>query len=184
MCRVRVYVPVTFAALASRLPLDPTTGDVADPRSVVADAETVAYAVTPGLREWYREGDLEELEYVAMMRAARASLRLLGGLSGQGLAPDDAVFRRVVVAADVADRTARPAVDVDIAAVRIGEPVPFRDVAAVHVDDALAADDVMAAAAVVAAADLGDDDARFLVDGLDDHELLWFGVQEVGFLLG
>ena len=36
-----------------------------------------AFAVTPALRERYASGDLEELEYVAMTHAARASLRLL-----------------------------------------------------------------------------------------------------------
>lgn len=34
------------------------------------------------------------------------------------------------------------------------------------------------------AADLGDDDAQFTVDGAEDHELLWFGVQEIPQLLG
>ena len=33
-----------------------------------------AYAVTPALREWYAEGDAEELEYAALQEAARASL--------------------------------------------------------------------------------------------------------------
>ena len=38
----------------------------------------VGYAVTPALREWYVEGDLEELEYAASTAAARAALRLPG----------------------------------------------------------------------------------------------------------
>ncbi|MEU3724282.1 hypothetical protein AB0E73_16295, partial [Streptomyces sp. NPDC031705] len=33
------------------------------------------------------------------------------------------------------------------------------------------------------AADAGDDDAQFTVDGAEDHELLWFGVQEIPGLL-
>jgi len=37
--------------------------------------------VTPTLREWYAEGDAEELEYAALMAAARASLRLLAHAS-------------------------------------------------------------------------------------------------------
>ncbi len=44
--------------------------------------------------------------------------------------------------------------------------------------------DVAAAAAALGAADLGDDDARFTVDGAEDHELLWFGVQEIPQLIG
>ena len=60
----RVYVPTTLSGLHGFL----------DAGSVEA---TVGYAVTPRLREWYVEGDLEELEYAAAAAAARASLRML-----------------------------------------------------------------------------------------------------------
>ncbi|KJY24931.1 DUF6912 family protein, partial [Streptomyces katrae] len=56
--------------------------------------------------------------------------------------------------------------------------------AAVHVDAEDAEQDVTAAAGALAAADAGDDDAQFTVDGAEDHELLWFGVQEIPGLLG
>ena len=48
------------------------------------------FAVTPALREWYSSGDEEELEYVAMTHAARASLRLLHGDSGAPAPPGGA----------------------------------------------------------------------------------------------
>ncbi|MGD0936902.1 MAG: hypothetical protein ABR922_20305, partial [Streptosporangiaceae bacterium] len=60
--------------------------------------------------------------------------------------------------------------------------VPFTDVVAGHVDDPDAVPDVRAAAAAVAAADEGDDDARFTVDGAEGHELLWYANQELRFL--
>ena len=44
--------------------------------------------------------------------------------------------------------------------------------------------DVTAAAAALGAADAGDDDAQFVVDGAEDHELLWFATQEVPGLVG
>src|SRR5687767_15893972 len=53
-----------------------------------------AHAVTPALREWYAEGDQEELEYVAFSRAAQEALRLLHADPG-------APRRRVVVSADM-----------------------------------------------------------------------------------
>ena len=34
------------------------------------------------------------------------------------------------------------------------------------------------------AADEGDDDAQFTVDGAEDHELLWFATQEIPNLVG
>ncbi|KIF69636.1 hypothetical protein HY68_15265, partial [Streptomyces sp. AcH 505] len=55
--------------------------------------------------------------------------------------------------------------------------------AAVHVDADEADADVTAAAAALGAADHGDDDARFTVDGAEDHELLWYGVQEIPNLI-
>ncbi|MGW0415543.1 DUF6912 family protein, partial [Streptomyces collinus] len=51
--------------------------------------------------------------------------------------------------------------------------------AAVHVDADDAERDVAAAAGALEAADGGDDDAQFLVDEADDHELLWFATQEI-----
>src|SRR5215469_10794655 len=82
---MRVYLPSTLADLASAL----VAGEV-------GPAPVLGYAVTPALREWYASGDLEELEYVALMQAARASLRLLHEQT-------TAARRRVVLAAEVAD---------------------------------------------------------------------------------
>ena len=76
--------------------------------------------MTPGLREWYAEGDEEELEYVAFTRAAQDALRLL---RHDPAAPR----RRVVVSADVrrAGRAgARPRAGVEPG--RVAGPVPLR----------------------------------------------------------
>src|SRR5687768_3421142 len=126
---MRVYVPTTMTGLVKLL----------DDGSVEAP---VAHAVTPALREWYVEGDAEELEYSALTHAARASLHLLA-------ADPAAAPRRVVVAADVVDTAARPAPDVDRAAVRLNGPVTLRDVVSAHVDDTDAADDVRRAVAAL-----------------------------------
>ncbi|WP_408996322.1 DUF6912 family protein, partial [Streptomyces scabiei] len=40
------------------------------------------------------------------------------------------------------------------------------------------------AADALGAADQGDDDAQFIVDGADDHELLWYATQEIPNLVG
>ena len=160
---MRVYLATTMTGLA-RLLADESL------------ESPTAHAVTPGLREWYVEGDAEELEYAALTTAARASLRLL--------ADDPAESpRRVVVAAEVADATARPAPEVERAAVRLAEPVPLRAVVSAHVDDTAAEDDVRRAVAALAAADRGDEDAQFLVDGVEDHELGWYAAQEIGPLV-
>ena len=160
---MRVYLATTMTGLAKLL----ADGSVEVP---------VACAVTPSLREWYVEGDAEELEYAALTNAARASLHQLA-------ADPAAPPRRVVLAADVADEAARPAPDVERAAVRLAGPVALRDVVSAHVDDADAADDVRRAVAELPAAEAGDEDAQFLVDGVDDHELGWFAAQEIGPLV-
>ena len=42
---------------------------------------------------------------------------------------------------------------------------------------------VAAAVAVVLEADLGSEDAKFVVDGAEGYDLLWYASQEVGPLL-
>ena len=160
---MRVYLPSTLTALRALL----DEGRLGDP-------PLPAYAVTPDLREWYAEGDDEELEYAAMTLAARASVRLLD-------ADQDAPRRRVVVVADV--ERVEPVPQVDRAAVRVLEPVPLRAVQAVHVDHPAAADDVRVAAEAVTAADLGSEDAAFAVEQAEGHELQWYATQEIGPLL-
>ncbi|MFF9143992.1 DUF6912 family protein [Streptomyces sp. NPDC055051] len=168
---MRVYVPLTLPGLAQ-----------AHEAGELGPGPLTAYAVTPALREWYVSDDIEELEYAALSRAAAASLRLVAG-------DPEAPRRRVVVAVDVADKDA--AADPDrgldagaIGEVRIASAVALAKAAAVHADADDAEADVTAAAAALGAADQGDDDARFVVDGAEDHELLWFGVQEIPSLLG
>lgn len=158
---MRVYLALTMPALAAAL----AAGAVESP---------LAYAVTPALREWYTEGDEEELEYVATMAAARASLRRLAGGDGS---------RRVVLAADVADSAARPAPEVDRAAVRLAEPVAMSQVVSALVDDPSAGADVRAAVAALPAAGAGDDDAGFTVEAVEDHELGWYAAQELAALV-
>lgn len=167
---MRVYVPLTLSALAR-----------AHEAGELAGGPVTAYAVTPALREWYVSDDVEELEYAALNRAAAASLRQL--------AVDPAAERRrVVLAVDVPDSAAK--VDPDrgmdagaIGEVRVEGTVRMAKVAAVHADASDAAEDVAAATAALGAADLGDADAAFVVDGAEDHELLWFATQEIPFLL-
>lgn len=167
---MRVYVPLTLPGLAEAY----RAGEL-------GPAPLDAYAVTPALREWYVSDDIEELEYAALSRAAQGSLRRLAADPG-------AARRRVVVAVDVPDGAA--AVDPDmgldqsaLGVVRLARTVPLAKAAAVHMDSDDAEADIAAAAAALGAADHGDDDAQFTVDGAEDHELMWFGVQEIPNLI-
>lgn len=168
---MRVYIPTTLTGLAEAY----KAGDV-------GPAPIDAYAVTPSLREWYVSDDIEELEYAALTRAAQASLRLLA-------VHPDVPRRRAVIAVDVPDNAVRfdPDRGLDPAAlgeVRLARPVPLSDAAAVHLDADDAEPDVAAAADALGAADAGDDDAQFTVDGAEDHELLWYATQEIPNLIG
>lgn len=167
---MRVYLPSTLPGLARLL----SEGEV-------GPAPLTGYAVTPALIEWYASGDTEELEYVALTEAARASLRMLAADRADGL---DVAARRVVLAVEVPDRTVSAGVDVaERARVRLAAAVPLGKVAAAHVDGPEAEPDVAAAVAALPAADAGDDDAQFTVDGAEDHELLWYATQEIPDLL-
>ncbi|RDD85753.1 DUF6912 family protein [Streptomyces parvulus] len=163
---MRVYVPLTLSGLAEAH----RTGEL-------GAGPLLAHAVTPALRDWCRSEDTEELEYAALGLAAQASLRLLA-------AGSDADRRRVVVALDVSDGavSAGPAGEAGDAApgeVLVAGPLPLVKAAAVHLDSDDAQADVSAAAEALAAADGGDDAARSVVDGADDHELLWYATQEI-----
>lgn len=173
---MRVYVPLTLPGLAEAY----KTGRLGE-GGEGGEGTVLAYAVTPALREWYVSEDIEELEYAALSRAALASLRLLA-------ARPEAPRRRVVVAVDVPDKAAStdPGRGLDPATlgeVRVTGDIALAKAAAVHVDAADAEADVAAAARALPAADAGDDDARFVVDGAEDHELLWYATQEIPGLL-
>ncbi|MGI9008510.1 MAG: DUF6912 family protein [Streptosporangiaceae bacterium] len=164
---MRVYLPTTLAALGSAL----VAGEV-------GPAPVKGYAVTPALREWYVGGDLEELEYVAMTLAARASLRMLHEDTA-------APRRRVVLAAELADGVISASNGFDKPGeVTLMLPVGLADVVSGHVDAKDAEPDIDAAAAALPAADKGDSDAKFVVDGAEGHELLWYAAQELIYLIG
>jgi hypothetical protein len=164
--QIRVYVPATVALLATL-----------HKQGELGPAPLAAHAVTPALREWYAEGDDEELEYVAFTRAAQGALQLLRR--------DPAVPpRRVVVSADVpASAVVREEGELGSSVVRLAQPVFLSSVAAIHVDGAEAAADVAAAAQVVEEALAGDPDAQFTVDGAEDHQLEWYDVSELDSLV-
>ncbi len=143
-----------------------------DERAVPAG---LGFAVTPAVREWYAWSDTEEMEYAALLAAARACLRLLD-------ADADAPRRRVVFAVDVDDAGVRVRDDLDRGVVEVTAAVPLARVRAVHADAADAEPAVAAAADSVMAADLGSEDAAFIVDGADGHELLWYATQEIADL--
>ena len=155
---MRVYLPATLPLLRAWLDAGRAPGGP-------------AYAVTPALREWYREGDEEEMEYVAAQAAGRGSLALL---AAEPMVPR----RRVVLAADV--------VDADVAllgepraAVAVGVPVELSRWASALVDDEDADGVVSVAASALARAELGDEDAKFAVDEAEAYELAWYAVQEI-----
>jgi hypothetical protein len=157
---VRVYVPATIPML-SALRADGQLG------------AGVAHAVTPALREWYAEGDEEELEYVAFTRAAQGALQLLRH-------DPSAPRRRVVVSIDVpSNALVREDIELGSSTVRLRQPVSLKEVAAIHLDSASAAEEIAAAAEVVEEALAGDPDAQFTVDGAEDHQLEWYAVTEL-----
>lgn len=166
---MRVYVPATVAMLRELN----SNGELA----AISDT---AFALTPALRESYASGSAEELEYAAMLEAARASLRLLAAeLADHD--PELVMPRRAVISADLDGVTLRS--DLDAAVVRVAGPIQLKVVAAVHLDTADAEPAVRAAADVVDAADLGDPDAEFTLGDAEDHELAWYAAEELPFLL-
>jgi hypothetical protein len=186
---MRVFLPSTLPALARALQTGQLTslrplsdgplsdGPLSDgPLSHAGqNGSAHGFAVTPALREAYASGDEEELEYAALTEAARASLRLLA-------ADPAAPPRRVVLAAELAaDQVRWDPRSGEPARVTIGA-VPLQSLAAAHIDDPEAAADVRGAVEALPAADAGDEDAKFTVDGAEGHELGWYATQELPYL--
>ena len=162
---MRVYLPATSTLLR----LFSCSG-------VLDGLPLTAFAVTPGLREYYIDDDIEELEYAASADAARASLRMIS-------MDPSAAHRRLVIAADVPDASVDVRDDLDRGVVRVRVEVPLSWCASIHADDADAESAVAAAAADIDAADLGDERAEAVVDDADGFELCWYATQEVDDLL-
>jgi hypothetical protein len=138
-----------------------------------------------------------------MQDASRASLRLLAAVdeeSGDGrrdgrtgsnfpsgdveaAGPTAEPLLRVVVAADVNDSAVQPRPELDRAVVAVAGTVGWSQVAAVHIDGADAGPAVREAVAVIDAADLGDDDAEFVLGSVEDFDLAWYAPGEVVYLV-
>jgi hypothetical protein len=172
---MRVFLPSTLPALAEALRVG-HIGPGQGPNPAAGAGTLSGYAVTPALREAYASGDEEELEYSALTEAARASLRML---AEDPAAPP----RRVVLAADIPFDQVKPdAHDHEPGRVTVGAAIGIDRLASAHVDDADAGGDVRAAVEALPAADTGDEDAKFAVDGAEGHELGWYATQELPYL--
>ncbi|MBA3339905.1 MAG: hypothetical protein H0T54_09235 [Geodermatophilaceae bacterium] len=161
---MRIYVPST----TTELTILRDEGELRDPRA--------ATAVTAELSQWYVDTDLEELEYAAMLEAARLSLRMVDS-------DPTAARRRVVVTVEVPDKAVELDPKAGRGSVRLLSPLSLAEVVSLQVDGPDAEAAVIAAAAVVIEADLGSDDAQFIVDEAEAHELGWYATQELGPLL-
>jgi hypothetical protein len=160
---MRVYLPATLPLLREWL-------DAAS-----ASPLGVAYGVTPALREWYREGDIDELEHSASLLAAAVSLDLLA-------ADPAAASRRVVLAVDVDDAQVTPDQD-ERGALRLTEPIPLKRWGSALIDEADAPAAVQTAVAVLRDRSASVDDVEFAVGAAEDVDLGWHAVQELRYLL-
>jgi hypothetical protein len=163
---MRVYVPAMVSMVREAL----QAGEV----RVLSG---VGFAVTDPLRLEYPDWSEEDLEYLAMQDASRASLRLLAG-SG----PSEPSLR-VVIAAEVEAGAVTPRPEADRAVVAVQGVVEWSKVAAVHVDGADAAEAVREAVDVIDAADLGDHDAEFVLGSAEDFDLAWYAPGEITYLV-
>lgn len=162
---MRVYLGITLSGLADAVK-----------QGGFGPGPLAVHAVTPRLREWYSEGDIEELEYAATSEAAKTSLH--------ALAMDDSTQRkRVVVAADVNDTDVKQDNEGPRSAATVATAITLQQVQAVHVDDEDATDAIAKAVGALEKAAQGDEDAEFAVDEADGYELLWYARQEIPDLL-
>lgn len=165
---MRVYIPATFDMLATLS----TDGELPVHGGI-------GFALTPAVREFYVEGDDEELAYTAFLDAASASLRLLSAGTEERFP-----HRRVVVSVDVEDSNVRLDSASGESVVRLAPPlITTAQLAAIHVDDADAEAATKVAVEVIDAADLGDEDAELALGDAEDNLMSWYDAKELPFLL-
>jgi hypothetical protein len=157
---MRVFVPSSLPHLRSVL----DAGEL---------APTHGYATTPGMREWYASGDEEEIEYLAVIAAARESLRVLSRTNPPPR------MRRVVLAVDAPDPVVTVLDAQERGLVALAAPVSVARLVSALVDDADAEGTVAPAVEAVAAADAGDPDALLALEEADDLGLSWYARQEL-----
>ncbi|NAZ82797.1 hypothetical protein GTR02_13315 [Kineococcus sp. R8] len=169
---MRVYWPTTLGALAA------LRGDV------LASGPVSVHSVTPALRDYYADADPrdleEELEFIAMTDAAEESLRLVAASGGPA--------RRVVLALEVPERGGpgperRAWTGPDRSRLELPGDLLLTQLVSIHVDAEEAEADVRAAVSALPAADAGDEDARFTVESVEGHDLLWYDQSELSLLV-
>ncbi len=162
---VRIYLPTTSVRLARAL----SEGEL-------GPAPLEGHAVTDRLRAALPDSDDDELEYVALVTAAQASLLL---------ADADARPLRMVAVLEVREVTDGPdgPDGDDPSGVRLERPARTRWLAALHADlddDAVRA---AVASARLAYAEGDEERADALAQECLDHEVGWYAVQEADQLV-
>lgn len=165
---LRVYIPATFDLL----------------RTLAEEGQMpirsgVGFALTPAVRDFYIEGDDEEMAYMAFLDAARASLRLL-------TIGDEQRFphRRVVISADMEESAVTFSPEDGESVVRLSPAlVTTQNLAAIHVDDEDAEPATKAAIEVIDEADLGSEEAELTLGDCEDNFMSWYDSQELPFLV-
>lgn len=165
---MRVYIPATFDMLRT----------FAEEQQMPVRSG-VAFGLTPAVREYYLEGDEEELAYTAFLDAARASLRLLG-IGDESRFP----HRRVVISADIDDAAITCTPDDGESVVKLSPAVvTVGQLASIHVDDEDAEAATKAAIDAVDAADLGDEAAEITLGDCEDNLMSWYDSKELHVLV-
>lgn len=165
---MRVYIPATFSML-TQLRDD----------GQLSVRSGYGFALTPALREFFTEGDDEEIAEFAFDDASRASLRLLA-VGDQDRYPN----RRVVLSADVPDAAVTCEPELGESVVSLSPAmITFDQVAAIHVDVESSEAATAAAIEVIDAADLGDEDAELTVGDCLDNFLAWYDPSELELLV-
>ncbi|WP_193394650.1 DUF6912 family protein [Corynebacterium aurimucosum] len=165
---MRVFLPATFAMLTE---LEET--------GQLAARSGWGFTVTPALREFYTEGDEEEIEYSAFIEASMASLRLLA-------IGDEEKFphRRVVISVDVDDSVVTPKPDMGEPVVALNPATITKDnLQAIHVDIEESEAATAKAIAAIDNADLGDEDAELAVGDALDNFMAFYDPTELPILV-
>lgn len=166
---MRIYIPATFTMLR----------EFSKSQHLELIPPGYAFSAAEACKGDYSPDEIELIEHGAFVDASEASIRLLQRDMEENKEAEYP-YRRVVISADIPDKQATVREDLGVSVVSLDPAkVELNDCVCVHIDIAESEAETAKAMEAIQAADLGDEDAEFIVGDALDNFMAWYDISEL-----
>lgn len=166
---MRIYIPATFTMLR----------EFAAVQALELIPPGYAFSAAEACKGDYSADEIELIEHGAFVDASEASIRLLKADEEENK-ETEYPYRRVVISADIPETQATVHPDLGISVVSLDPAkLELKDCVCVHIDIAESEAANAKAIDAISAADLGDEDAEFIVGDALDNLMAWYDISEL-----